>query len=207
MAYVVMVIGRVPVINIPPLSLKYDPKDIIIIIGGLIYGPLASFMISVVVSYIEMVTVSDTAWIGFFMNVISTCSFACTAAFIYKKKQSIRGAILGIICGGVFAVAVMLLWNYLLTPIFMRLSREVVVPFLWSAFLPFNLLKVGINGTVTMLIYKPIVRALRKANLIPPSSTAALPGAKNKKPVGVWLVSAFLLATCIFFALVLNGVL
>lgn len=35
-AYVVVVVGRIPVV----LFLKYDPKDIIITLGGLIWGPL-----------------------------------------------------------------------------------------------------------------------------------------------------------------------
>ena len=49
-AYVVVVVGRVPVV----LFLKYDPKDIIITLGGLIWGPLTSFIVSVIVSMIEM---------------------------------------------------------------------------------------------------------------------------------------------------------
>ncbi len=35
-AYVVVVVGRIPVV----LFLKYDPKDIIITLGGLIWGSL-----------------------------------------------------------------------------------------------------------------------------------------------------------------------
>jgi riboflavin transporter FmnP len=201
MAYVLMVVGRVPVVSF----LKYDPKDILILIGGFIYGPMASLLVSLVVSFVEMVTVSDTAWIGFWMNVLSTCSFACTAAFIYKKKQNQAGAVIGLACGGLLAVAVMLLWNYLLTPIFMNIPREKIVPLLWTTFLPFNLLKVGINAAMTMLVYKPLVQALRRANLIPPSTAAQAPGAR--KPAGALILSACLLATCIFFVLVLNGVL
>ena len=37
-AYVVVVVGRIPVV----LFLKYDPKDIIITLGGLIWGPMTS---------------------------------------------------------------------------------------------------------------------------------------------------------------------
>ena len=203
MAYVVMVFGRIPVIS-TPFPLKFDPKDIVIIIGGLIYGPIASFMVSLVVSFLEMITVSETGWYGFIMNVISTCSFVCPAAYIYKKSQSLKGAILGLVCGGLLVVPVMLLWNYLIVPIYLRMPRAAVVPFLLPVFLPFNLLKVGINSTVTMLIYKPIVRALRKANLIP-QSTSAHSTQGNKKPVAVWLVSACILATCAFFVLALNG--
>ncbi|MCL1848726.1 MAG: ECF transporter S component [Clostridiales bacterium] len=198
-AYILMAFGRIPVVSF----LKYDPKDIVILIGGLIYGPISALVISVLVSFLEMVTVSDTAWIGFWMNVLSTCSFACTASFIYKKKQSLAGAIVGIVCGGILSVIVMLLWNYLLTPIFMNMPREVVIPLLWSVFLPFNVLKAGINGAMTMLIYKPIVTALRKANVIPTSSASQAPS--GRKPIGALLVSACVLATCVFFVLVLNG--
>ena len=42
------------------LFLKYEPKDIIIACAGLIYGPLSSLAVSLVVSFAEMITVSDT---------------------------------------------------------------------------------------------------------------------------------------------------
>ena len=58
----------------------------ILTIGGFLLGPLASAAMSVVVSFVEMFTVSDTGIIGFVMNVLSSCSFACTAAVIYKKS-------------------------------------------------------------------------------------------------------------------------
>ena len=45
LAYAVVVVGRVPLV----LFLKYDPKDIVIAIGGLIFGPLTSFSVSVIV--------------------------------------------------------------------------------------------------------------------------------------------------------------
>lgn len=44
-AYVMMAFGRIPIV----LFLSYDPKDIVIIIAGLLMGPLYSFMISVIV--------------------------------------------------------------------------------------------------------------------------------------------------------------
>ena len=89
-AYAVMVVGRVPVV----LFLKYDPKDVIITIGGFLFGPLTAFLVSVVVSLVEMVSVSDTGIIGCIMNILSTCAFACTAAYIYKKKHTLSGAVL-----------------------------------------------------------------------------------------------------------------
>ena len=55
-AYVIVSVIRIPVV----LFLKYEPKDVIITVGGFIFGPMASFIISLVVSLLEMVSISDT---------------------------------------------------------------------------------------------------------------------------------------------------
>ncbi|MBQ5823517.1 MAG: ECF transporter S component [Clostridia bacterium] len=166
-AYVSVFLTRVLPPIIPSLPfLQYDPKDIIITLGGFIFGPLASALISVVVSLIEAITVSDTGPIGLLMNVISTCAFACTAAVIYKKKRTFVGALIGLAVGCVVMTAVMLLWNYAITPMYMNIPRETVKGLLLPGFMPFNLIKGGINAVLTLMLYKPIVSALRAAKLI-----------------------------------------
>lgn len=201
LAYVVMLVGRIPIV--PQFEfLHYDPKDIIIAIGGFIYGPMAAFLISLVVSLVEMLTVSTTLFIGFIMNVIQSTAFACTAAFIYKKRQTMSGAIIGLIVGMMLATGSMLLWNYLVTPLYTGMPREAVAGLLLPVFLPFNLLKGGLNAGFTMLLYKPVVTAMRKANLAPPSS--------NEKPQkiskGFILVAALVVVSCVLFILAWWGI-
>ena len=162
LAYVAVIVGRIPLI----LFLKYDPKDVIIVIGGLIFGPLTSLVVTVIVSVVQMFTISGTGSLGCIMNIISSCSFSCTAAFIYKKKHKLSGALFGLFCGCVCQVVVMMLWNYLIAPIYMGYPREAIVELLIPAFLPFNLIKGGLNAALTMLLYKPVVTALRRSNLI-----------------------------------------
>lgn len=162
LAYAAAVVGRIPLV----LFLKYDPKDIIIAISGLIFGPLTSFLIAFLVSLAEMVTISENGVIGCFMNIISSCSFACTAAFIYSKRRKLSGAVGGLLGGWSCQAAVMILWNYLITPLYMGCSRETVVELLIPVFLPFNLIKGGLNAAFTMLLYKPVVTALRRSHLI-----------------------------------------
>ena len=53
--YVTMVVGRIPII----LFLKYDPSDVIVTLGGFIWGPMTSCIVSVIVATLEMITVSD----------------------------------------------------------------------------------------------------------------------------------------------------
>ncbi len=199
LSYAVMLVIKVPV-----MFLSYDAKDVVIALAGFIYGPLSAFIISAVVSLVEMVTVSDTGIIGCVMNILSTCSLVCTASFIYKRNKTITGAVMGLLSGVIFMTAIMLLWNYLITPLYMDQPREEVVKLLVPLFLPFNLIKGGINATATLLIYKPIVKALRRAKLIEPSEKASA-GRKNNI-LGIMMAALFVLATCIVLMLVLKGI-
>lgn len=199
-AYVVMLFGRVPIISF----LKYDPKDVIITMGGFLFGPMAAVCISGVVSVIEMFTVSGTGPIGMIMNILSTCGFACTAALIYKRNHTLKGAILGLLVGWAMMVGLMMVWNYLITPLYMNVPREEVAQMLIPMFLPFNLLKGGLNAALTMLLYKPLVRALRRAHLVPaPQNTAGQASVRMSR--GVMLIAFVLLITCILFVLAFTG--
>lgn len=198
-AYTVMVLGRFPVV----MFLKYDPKDIVITLGGLIWGPLTAFVVSVIVSFIEMLTVSETGIIGLVMNIISSCAFACTASAIYKHKRTLSGAVVGLLVGSLVMTSVMLLWNYLVTPIYLGAPREEVVKLLIPAFLPFNLLKSGLNAAVSFLLYKPVIGALRKSGYVsaPSGSVSA-----KRKAVGPVLIAAAVLASCVLAILSMQGI-
>ena len=201
-AYAVMFMSKaLPSVN---GFLDFDFKDVIICVGGFIYGPLAAALMSILVAFIELVTISSTGLWGFLMNCLATCAFCCTACYVYKKRHTQRGAVLGLALGVVCLVVVMLLWNFLITPIYTGYPREVVTAMLLPVFLPFNLAKGGMNMAVTLLLYKPIVTALRRAKLAPPSHSQGQPGKKGS--AGSLLFSAALLATFVTLALVLMGV-
>ena len=200
-AYAVMFLSKV---IFAPLTvagfLTFDLKDVIIAIGGFIYGPLSAVVISVVVSVIEMFTVSETGPIGLLMNILATVAFVCPAAFFYKKRHSIPSVVSGLVLGGILMTIVMLLWNYLITPLYMLVPREAVVGMLVPIFLPFNLVKATMNGALTMLLYKPVVSALRAARLVPEHQ-----GGKGKFKASVSIIGIIVLATGVLLALVLAG--
>ena len=195
-SYLIVSLIRVPVV----LFLSYEPKDVIITMGGFLLGPMASFLISLVVSLVEMVTISSTGPIGGLMNLLSTCAFSCTAAIVYKKRHTMAGAIWGLGLGSVTMIAVMLLWNWLITPLYMGVSRDTVAAMLLPVFLPFNLLKAFLNSAFFLMLYKPLVSALRKTGLV-----AAKPVRQGSAKAGVYLLAAGLLVSCIFLLLVLQG--
>ena len=181
--------------------LSYEPKDAVIVIAGLLYGPLTSVLISVIVSFIEMLTISTTGPYGFLMNVVSTCAFAAPAAWFYQKNRTQKGAVIGLVIGIVTMVVAMLLWNYIITPFYMGVPRETVAGMLMSVFLPFNLVKGGINAALTLLLYKPVVGALRKAGLAKPSSS------KGSFSLGFTLFALAVLVTFVLLFLTMIGVL
>lgn len=177
--------------------LSYDPKDIIIVIGGFLYGPMTSFTMSAVCSVLEIMLKGGT-YIDVIMNMISTCSFACLAAIIYKKNHTKKGAMIGLILGTLAATLTMTIWNYILTPIYYRMPREAVVALLLPGIIPFNLIKCGINTVITLLLYKPLVTVLRRINIVDKKDLNAL-----NKYSGFILLAIFIFATIICVLLVL----
>lgn len=196
-AYLIMVAVRIPVV----LFLKYEPKDVVITIGGFLLGPMASLVISGIVSLIEMVSVSETGIIGCLMNFLSTCSFACTAAVVYKKNRTLKGAVAGLLTGAVTMICVMLLWNWLITPLYMGGTREAVEAMLLPVFLPFNALKAGLNSALVLVLYKPLTTGLRKTGLLPKTTQG-----NGKIMIGAYLLGFGLLITCILFLLAMQGI-
>ena len=192
----------------PVMFLDFDFKHVAVCIGGFTFGPMAAAIIGVLSSFIEMITFSHTGPWGFLMNALATCSFCCTASWFYKRNHTQKGAVIGLSAGLVFMVAVMLLWNYLITPLYMTgasgelVSRETVATMLPTLFLPFNLAKGGMNMAATLLLYKPVVTALRKSGLVPPSQASE----SKKFSLGFLLFSLALLATFVTYALVLAKV-
>ena len=191
----------------PVMFLDFDFKHGVVCIGGFPFGPMAAAIIGILASFIEFITFSGTGPFGFLMNALGTCSFCCTASWVYKRNHSKKGAVLGLSAGLVVMVIVMLLWNYLITPIYMTVNGELVTraqvaAMLPTLFFPFNLAKGGMNMAATLLLYKPVVTALRASGLVPPSQSTE----GKKFSLGFLLFALALLATFVTFALVLAGV-
>ena len=143
--------------------LEYDPADIPILIGVFTYGPVAGLLLTIVASAVQALTVSAQSGLyGFLMHVISTSALCITAGTIYKFKHTRLGAGIALICGTLVMGLVMLLANHFITPYFMGVPSAVVDGMLLSVFLPFNLLKAGINSLITFFVYKTVSTHLIK---------------------------------------------
>ena len=181
--------------------LTYEPKDVILTIGAFIFGPVAGIIMSLVVCLIEMVTVSSTGFIGLLMNFLASAVFVGVSSIIYSRKKTLSRAILGLVAGSFSMLCIMLLWNYIMTPIFMNVPREAVLDMFVPILIPFNLLKAGLNSALILLLYKGVVTALRKSRLIPVRESNDSEYKKSNTIV-IIIISALLVVTLIFVMLI-----
>ncbi len=157
---VLVLLIRIP---FPPAPfLVYDPADIPIYIAGFAFGPLAGLALTAIVSFIQAFILGGDGLIGFFMHFVSTGAFVIVAGLIYKRNKTRKNAVLALVCGTIIMTATMVLWNIIITPIFLGVPREAVIGMLATIIVPFNLLKAGINSVVTFLTYKSIAKFLHK---------------------------------------------
>lgn len=189
-AYVLMLVSKI----IPQVAgfLQYDLKDVAVVMGGFILGPLYTIGISLAVTFLEFLTASHTGEIGLLMNFVSTAAFCFTAALIYSRMKTIKGAIIGLACASVVLTLVMVLWNYFVAPGYMKAPKEMIVDMLPTVFIPFNLVKGLLNSAVTLLLYRSVVESLRKMGLVERNNNSS----KKKFSIAI-VVGIILLAICI----------
>ncbi len=198
-AYVCVFVFRIHV-----AFLTFDAKDAFIAVCSLLYGPVSGTIVSVTVSVLEFLTVSSTGVYGLIMNILSTLSFVLPSAIIYKFKKTSTGAIFGLLSGVCVMTAVMVAANLLITPFYMGTSVNQVIDLLLPLIIPFNFTKAILNASLTMLMYKPIVNALRKAKLVPQSVNHEYK--LNKKTIIIIICSVVLIALAVIvLILAMNG--
>ncbi|WP_288295843.1 ECF transporter S component [uncultured Bifidobacterium sp.] len=138
--------------------LKYDPSGIVCLVAGFAYDPAAAVLVSVL-GFVPHVFADP--W-GSLMAIAVALAMSVPAALVYRRLRTRRGALIGIIAGAVVALAVAIIGNLLVTPIYADMTVEQVAAMIVPALLPFNLAKLAVHGVVTFLIYKPISNLLNR---------------------------------------------
>ena len=190
LAYVAMLL-----IHFPVSFLTLDPKDAIITLCGLCFGPIWALISSFVVALAEMFTVSSTGPYGLLMNFMGTAAFSVTVSLIYKWKKNLAGAILGLVSGVFAMTAVMLALNLLVTPHYLHVDVSVVRGMIPTLLLPFNLVKAVFNAALVLLLYKPVSAALQKIGFLPKSNAKLR---FDRRTILVMIASFVLIAAAMF---------
>lgn len=193
------------VIKIPVQFLTLDIKDSLIILCGLLFGPVTAVAVSFIVPLLEFMTISGTGVYGLIMNVLSSLSFSLTASLIYRYKKTFYGAIVGLVSGVLAMTAVMMLANLLVTPYYMGVPTATVAALIPKLLLPFNLIKAILNAAIVLLLYKPISRILRRGGMIDgtPDNVAKNTNSKTRSIIVTVVALSIIVASFAIIFLVL----
>lgn len=138
--------------------LEYDPADIPILLGTLMLGPIEGLVLTLVVSVIQGLTVSSSSGpIGILMHFFATGGFVLVTGLIYKRKKTIKNAIVSLSFGVATMTITMVIWNLVFTPIFLGTPIDAVISLLPFIIL-FNLLKAGINAFMALILQRSIIK-------------------------------------------------
>lgn len=197
LAYICMFVFRIKV-----SFLTFDAKDAVITVGAMLLGAPSGIVISFITAFAEYISVSDTGIYGFIMNFVSSAAFSSIAALIYRRRKTINTAIVSLMIAVVSMTAVMLISNLIITPFYTGLKVAEVAALILPLLLPFNLTKGLLNASLVLIIYKPAMNALCRANFIKDRESFKY----NKKSIFVLLIGLLLLAVSIVvFVLLLHG--
>ena len=197
LAYICMFVFRIKV-----SFLTFDAKDAVITVGAMLLGAPSGIIISFITAFTEYISVSDTGIYGFIMNFASSAAFSSVAAFIYRKRKTLNTALLALMTTVASMTAVMLVLNLIVTPFYTGAKTSDIAAMILPLLLPFNFTKGLLNASLVLIIYKPIVTALRRANFTKDKESFKY----NKNSILVLLIGLALLAVSIFvFVLLLNG--
>ena len=166
-----LAIATTYIMHIKVMFLTFDAKDAVITIAGLLFGPIYSISISLVVSLIEFISIGDAGFWGFLMDFLSTALFSTVCALIYKFKKNIKGAVIGLVSAVFAMTAFMLLFNLFIVPIYTpSFTTAAVAKMVPTLFLPFNLTKALLNAAIVLILYKPASTAMKAARVLPSRS-------------------------------------
>jgi riboflavin transporter FmnP len=195
LAYATMFVFRIKV-----SFLTFEAKDAVITIAAMSLGPLAGLVISLVVTLLEMVTVSDTGFYGWIMNFSAAAVFSTVASLFYRRIRKVWGAIVGLASAVASMTVVMLILNLVITPIYTNLPVETVMEMIPPLLLPFNLTKATLNSALVMVLYKPISTALKCAGMLPGREDAACGRYRlDRKSLAMLLAGVLLIVLCVVF--------
>lgn len=202
-AFSALAYGVSLITNIKVGFLSFDAKDAVITIASFIYGPVSAVAMSFITAFLEFISFGGTGPYGALMDFVSTLSFTLTASLIYKYKRKISGALISLGTASAVYVAVMMVANLLITPLYMGVNTEAVKALIPNMLLPFNIAKALMNSALVMLVYKPVSKLIRRIGFAKPSSQTSVTAQSRRDTVIILSVAAtiFVVAVIIFVIL------
>lgn len=158
-----------------PVFYKVDLSEVVVLIGAFAMGPMAGFLIEFLkVALHIMIKGTTTAGVGDFANLLIGCGLVMPAAFLYRRRKTMKTAVLGMAVGiAVMAAVGGVLNAFVLLPVYaaaFQMPIDALVAmgtqinpritglstFVLWAVVPFNILKGVLDAVLTMALYKKV---------------------------------------------------
>ena len=170
----ILMVFRFPIPLLPPF-LSFDFALIPELIGGFALGPWNALAIIIVRVLIQLIiNGTNSMFTGEIQSFLLSCALILPASAYYLKHKTRNGAAIGMLLGIVICTVTAVITNlYLIIPFYVSLYQmdmsnilamcKEVNPAVNSiegvvllGIIPFNLIKTGVNGLITFLVYKKI---------------------------------------------------
>lgn len=155
------------IVQIPPFFaiapfLVYDMADVPILIGTMLFGVLPGLGILFLVSLIQAFLLGGNGWVGMLMHFVASGALVILVGRFHLWHRKWSETVIGMVLGTLAMTALMVGMNLVIDPLFWGMPYKLVVSLLVPAFIPFNLIKGGINCLLTGLLFKALTPFFRK---------------------------------------------
>lgn len=173
-----------PVPLMPPF-IKLDLSNVVCLFAGFTTGPVGGVLVCLIknVIHVAIKGFGTTMGIGDIFDFVTSAALTLTASLIYKKNHTKKGAVIGCVIGTLVFAGISLPLNYFIVyPIYAKAfggmeaimsAYQAILPSVGNIFsalcifnLPFTIVKGILCAALTIVIYKPLITALRKAHII-----------------------------------------
>ncbi len=154
-----LMMAEFPLLAAAPF-LRLNFSDVPAFLGGFSMGPVAGFAVVLLQNALHLFQ-TNSGGVGELANCIVSGVFVVTAALVYRKYHTRRGALCALLLGSLLMLVAACLSNlFILFPLY-GIPADSRLALVKSAVLPFNAIKAVIISTVTMLLYKPLSSLLK----------------------------------------------
>lgn len=147
--------------------LKLDFSELPVLMGAFAFGPVVGIAIEALKILLNLfMNGSVTAGVGELANFLIGISFIVPASLIYKKFRSKKGAIIGMIIGGLSINVLGILANvYILLPFYnMNLQGKALLDYILLGLIPLNTIKAVSVSILTYILYKRVSVSIFKVD-------------------------------------------
>lgn len=160
----ILMMFEVPIVPAFPW-LQVDLSDVPALIGAFAFGPVAGVVIELLKNVLKMLLMgTSTGGVGELANFLIGIAFVVPAAIVYKKGNTKKLAIVGMLVGTVAIVLMGILANiFILLPLYgMKMTATQLTSYIIAGIIPVNIIKAVLDSVVTYILYKKLATTMFK---------------------------------------------